>query len=84
VDAPIKRGGGDPRLYKLHLFYFIIQLVHQYIKNVKIKNKNDYSLTTRCFNSKNDVSQIKHRNGSKIILNMQQLLNHVNFIKLRN
>ena len=34
--------------------------------------------------AKNNVSQIKHRDGSKIILNMQQFLNHINFIKLRN
>ena len=66
------------------IIIFIMKLVHQYIKNVK-KNKNKkWLLNTQCHNSKNNVSQIKHRDSSKIILNMQQFLNHINFIKLMN
>ena len=33
--------------------------------------------------TKNNVSQIKHRDGCKIILDLQQFLNHINFITLR-
>ena len=50
----------------MDILLFIIRIVHQYIKQCKIKRL----LSTKLLDTENNVSQIKHRHRSKIILDI--------------